>query len=288
MKRWLLLALIPIGLLLLAAGALLLQSAGQAEAKIVSGDSLSCSASGGSGDALVVGPDSAGTSLETTDTAALSAQCYFVGISILADGCVGPNPWDFNQDLWIMRYLCYRPDRGWYYSNYGYCYGCEREGDSVSDYRYWEVCTWWCEGEWVEWELSAVGDLCTYGWSDSEVRLSWLGHGLTWRHYYSGGGHRVRLAPQWGTKVEYGPFWDRETEYLGGCSPDPGGCWGHTTESICTGPGITDDWTSDACGDVDEWFVDPEFNTYGYIWCIPGAGVDCKTDWVRLDVDWSG
>lgn len=87
MKRWLLLSLIPIGLLLLAAGALLLQFAGQAEAEIAPGDALSCSASGGSGDALVVAPGSAGRSLETTNTAALSAQCYFVGISSLVDGC---------------------------------------------------------------------------------------------------------------------------------------------------------------------------------------------------------
>ncbi|MCJ7509584.1 MAG: hypothetical protein MUP14_01670 [Dehalococcoidia bacterium] len=106
-----LLLVAAIALLAIAGGALLLQHSGQAEAGIIAGDSLSCPAAG---DALVVAPESAGTSLATTDTAALSAQCYFVGISILEGGCGG-------EDLWIMRYLCYSPGKGWYYSNYGYC-----------------------------------------------------------------------------------------------------------------------------------------------------------------------
>jgi hypothetical protein len=126
MKRWLLLSLIPIGVLLLAAGALLLQFADQAEAKIVSGDSLFCPASGGSGDALVVAPDPAGTSLVATDTAALSAECYFVGIAIFRDGCGC-------SDLWVMRYLCYRPDKGWSYKNYGYCLTGEEAGELDPD-----------------------------------------------------------------------------------------------------------------------------------------------------------
>jgi hypothetical protein len=88
--------------------------------------------------------------------------------------------------------------------------------------------------------------------------------------------------------VEYGPWWDRETEWLGGCSPDPGGCSGHTTEGTCHGPIYTNDATWDACGDVDERFVDPEFNTYGYIWCIPTPGVECTTYGIRLDVFWPG
>jgi len=287
MKRWLLLSPIPIGVLLLAAGALVLQFAHQAEADIVSGDPLSCSASGGWGDALVVAPDSARTSPATTDTAALSAQCYFVGISLFLDGCSGANPWDLKEDLYVLRYLCYTPAKGWFYSNYAYCIACERDGDSVSDYRYWEVCTWYCEGEWVEWELFAVGDLCPYGSSDSKVRLSWLKHGMTWVDYLAKD-HRVRLARQWGSEVEYGPFWDRETEWLGGCSPVVGsGCSGYTTEGTCTGPIITDDATWDACGDVDEWFVEPEFHTYGYVWCNPRPGVKCTTYGIGLDIFWT-
>jgi hypothetical protein len=53
-------------------------------------------------------------------------------------------------------------------------------------------------------------------------------------------------------------------------------------------PGITDDWIDEICGDVNEWFVEPEFNTYGYIWCIPTPGVDCTTYGIRLDVFWTG
>jgi hypothetical protein len=126
MKRWLLLSLVPIGLLLLAAGALLLRPAGQAEAEIAPGDALSCSASGGSGDALVVAPDSPETSLTTSDTAALSAQCYYAGLSRLVDGCGC-------SDLYVLRYLCYRPQTGWYYRNYLYCVEAEEAGDLDPD-----------------------------------------------------------------------------------------------------------------------------------------------------------
>ena len=45
MKRWLLLSLLPIALLLLAVGALALQSSDEAQAGAISGDSLSCPAS---------------------------------------------------------------------------------------------------------------------------------------------------------------------------------------------------------------------------------------------------
>jgi hypothetical protein len=113
-RKPLLLLLAAITLLAIAGGALLLQPSDQAEARIASSDSLSCSASGGSGDALVVAPDSAGTSLATTDTAPLSAECYFVGISRFIHGCG-------SQDLWVLRYLCYTPAKGWYYANYAYC-----------------------------------------------------------------------------------------------------------------------------------------------------------------------
>ncbi len=117
MRKWrnpLLLLVAAITLLAIAGGALLLQSADEAEARIVSGDSLSCSAVGASGDALVVSPDSAGTSLTTTDTAALSATCYFAGITRFPNACGG-------DDLYVLRYLCYTPEKGWHYVNYAYC-----------------------------------------------------------------------------------------------------------------------------------------------------------------------
>jgi len=117
MKTWrkpLLLLVAAITLLAIAGGALLLQPSGQAEAGIISGDSLSCSAAGAATDALVVAPDSAGTSLTTTDTTAVSAQCYFVGITRFPNGCG-------NQNLYVLRYLCYNPAQGWYYVNYAYC-----------------------------------------------------------------------------------------------------------------------------------------------------------------------
>ncbi len=112
MKIWrlpLLLLVAVVTLLAIAGGALLLQPS--AEAKIIPGDSLSCNASG---DALVVASDSAGTSLATTGTAALSAQCYFAGITRFPGGCGG-------DDLYVLRYLCYEPGRGWFYANYMYC-----------------------------------------------------------------------------------------------------------------------------------------------------------------------
>jgi hypothetical protein len=103
-----------IALLSIAGGALLLQSSHQAEAGVISGDSLSCSAVGAPGDALVVASDSTGTALTTTDTTALSAQCYFAGITRFPNACGG-------DDLYVLRYLCYDPARGWYYVNYMYC-----------------------------------------------------------------------------------------------------------------------------------------------------------------------
>ena len=109
-----LLLVAAIALLTIAGGALLLQPSDQAEARTIPGDSLSCPALGGSGDALVVAPDSAGTSLATTDTAALSAECYFAGISIFRGGCGG-------DDLYAVRYLCYTPGKGWHYVSYLYC-----------------------------------------------------------------------------------------------------------------------------------------------------------------------
>jgi len=117
MRKWrnpLLLLVAVITLLAIAGGAFLLQPADEATAGIVSGDSLSCSTVGASGDALIVSADSAGTSLTTTDTTALSAQCYFAGITRFIDGCG-------NQDLYVLRYLCYSSENGWYYVNYAYC-----------------------------------------------------------------------------------------------------------------------------------------------------------------------
>ena len=117
MRKWripLLLIVVAIASLAIAGGALLLQSADQAEARIAPSDSLSCSAVGASGDALVVAPDSAGTSLTTIDTPALSAQCYFAGITRFPNGCG-------SRDLYVLRYLCYSPEKDWYYVNYSYC-----------------------------------------------------------------------------------------------------------------------------------------------------------------------
>jgi hypothetical protein len=103
-----------ITLLAIAGGALLLQSSHQAEAGVISGDSLSCSAVGAPGDALVAASDSTGTTLATTDISAASAQCYFAGITRFPNAC-GP------RDLYVLRYLCYDPAKGWYYVNYMYC-----------------------------------------------------------------------------------------------------------------------------------------------------------------------
>jgi preprotein translocase subunit SecG len=117
MRIWrmpLLLLVTAIAFLAIAGGALLLQSSDGAEAGIISGDSPSCSAVGASGDALVVASDSTGSALTTTDTAALSAQCYFAGITRFPNACG-------NQDLYVLRYLCYSSTRGWYYVNYMYC-----------------------------------------------------------------------------------------------------------------------------------------------------------------------
>ena len=100
-------------LLAIVGGAVLLQHSDSAEATIISGDSV-CSAEDGSGDALVVASDSAGTALTTTDTASLSAQCYFAGITRFPGACGG-------DDLYVLRYLCYDPAKGWYYVNYLYC-----------------------------------------------------------------------------------------------------------------------------------------------------------------------
>jgi hypothetical protein len=109
-----LLLVAAIALLAIAGGALLLQPSDPAEAGIIPGDSLSCSAASASSDALVVASESAGTSLATTDTATLSAECYFVGITRFIWGCG-------NQDLYVLRYLCYSAGQGWHYVNYLYC-----------------------------------------------------------------------------------------------------------------------------------------------------------------------
>jgi hypothetical protein len=111
MKRWLLLSLIPIALLLLTAGALVLQSSGEAQAGAISGDSATCAAV--HSDALVSSVDSAGPSLGS-DEALLAPACYLARISRFPGGCG-------NQDLLIMRYLCYQTGKGWYYVNYWYC-----------------------------------------------------------------------------------------------------------------------------------------------------------------------
>jgi len=99
MKRWL-----PIALLLLAAGALALQSSGETRAGAISGDSVACAA---------LHTDVDGGALVSSD-ALLATKCYLVGFDVLRGGCGC-------SDLWILRYLCYSPANGWYYRNYWYC-----------------------------------------------------------------------------------------------------------------------------------------------------------------------
>ena len=113
MKRWLLLSLLPITLLLLAAGALALQSSDEAQAGAISGDSVACSAlhTDVDGGALVTSVD--GPSLSSSD-ALLAAKCYLVGIDVFPGGCG-------SRDLYVLRYLCYESGKGWYYVNYWYC-----------------------------------------------------------------------------------------------------------------------------------------------------------------------
>jgi len=113
MKRWLLLSLIPIALLLLAAGVLSLQSSGEAQAGAISGDSAACAAV--HTNSLVSSVDSAGPSLGSGE-ASLAASCYLAKITVYnpPGGCG-------NQSLWILRYLCYDSNKGWYYASYWYC-----------------------------------------------------------------------------------------------------------------------------------------------------------------------
>jgi hypothetical protein len=118
--------------------------------------------------------------------------------------------------------------------------------------------------------------------------VNWLRHGITRFDFLDGGDHPIALFPQWGTEVEYGPFWDRDTQSLGSCLPELGsGCDGYTDEETCTGPIITDNLTWDACGRVGRAFVDPEFNTYGFMWCFETLGVKCTPYALRLDVFWT-
>jgi hypothetical protein len=112
MKRWLLLSLLPIALLLLAVGALALQSSDEAGA--VAGNTTACAALHTDLDsgALVSSVD--GSSLSSNSDPLLAAKCYMVGISVFPGGCG-------SDDLYVLRYLCYEPGRGWYYVNYWYC-----------------------------------------------------------------------------------------------------------------------------------------------------------------------
>ncbi len=119
MRRARLLVLLgPVAFVLIAAALLLLLPSGSAQAGVMSGDSVSCGAATGDAstpvDAMVLASDSAETSLGATTDPALSAQCFFVGITIFEDGCG-------NQDLWVLRYLCYDPVNGWRYVNYHFC-----------------------------------------------------------------------------------------------------------------------------------------------------------------------
>ena len=88
-----------------------LGASGEVQAGAVSGDPVACAAQDAGG-ALVTSVD--GTSLTSSDNAALAASCYFVAMPVFEGGCG-------SQDLWIMRYLCYTKQKGWYYVNYFFC-----------------------------------------------------------------------------------------------------------------------------------------------------------------------
>jgi hypothetical protein len=110
MKRWLLLSLLPIALILLAVGALSLRSSDEAQAGLISGDPIACAADQSAPVTSVDGT----TSLASSEDALMSARCYLVGIDVFRSGCGG-------DDLYVLRYLCYDPGKGWYYVNYWYC-----------------------------------------------------------------------------------------------------------------------------------------------------------------------
>ena len=109
MKRLLLLMILPMGVLAL-------QPFGEAHSGPAPGDSPASAAACADpdGSALIASLDAA--PLTEMGSVAAAAKCYMVGITIFADGCGC-------SDLYVLRYLCYSPDRGWTYKNYWYCNG---------------------------------------------------------------------------------------------------------------------------------------------------------------------
>lgn len=55
-----------------------------------------------------------GYATQSVDVQLSDPVCYFAGITRFIHGCG-------SRDLYVLRYLCYTPERGWYYINYYYC-----------------------------------------------------------------------------------------------------------------------------------------------------------------------
>ncbi len=55
-----------------------------------------------------------GYATQSVDVQLSEPQCYFAGITRFPNYCG-------NQDLYVPRYLCYTPEKGWFYINYYYC-----------------------------------------------------------------------------------------------------------------------------------------------------------------------
>ncbi|UCH87652.1 MAG: hypothetical protein JSU97_04525 [Dehalococcoidia bacterium] len=56
-----------------------------------------------------------GYATQSVDVQMSDPQCYFAGITRFPNYCG-------SRDLWVLRYLCYTPEKGWYYVNYRYCF----------------------------------------------------------------------------------------------------------------------------------------------------------------------
>jgi hypothetical protein len=160
----------------------------------------------------------------------------------------------------------------------------ERRYDMNDDAREWAYCAGGCLYEWVDWELYAERDTWT---SASLTALGWLRHGIKWLWYWSHD-HVVDLYPEWGTDVDHGYMGQRGTEELGGYMPGiGGGSYGYTTDTAGCHSGMSDHLVADNCGHVRRAFVDPQFTTFGYMWCREYPGTSCSPLGVRLEIVWT-
>lgn len=55
-----------------------------------------------------------GYATQSVDVQSSDPVCYFAGITRFFNACG-------SRDLYVLRYLCYTPEHGWYYRNYLYC-----------------------------------------------------------------------------------------------------------------------------------------------------------------------